>query len=93
MGVAPQAGASSSSGVAVGSRVVVSAALSKHFAKKGVVVKTKDKKCKVVFDGKDDAVSPEPYARTASCCAVYGRVSRTRSTWSSATTCSRSRPF
>ena len=51
-------------------RVVVSAALSKHYAKKGVVVKTKDKKCKVVFDGKDDAVSPEPDARTASCCAV-----------------------
>ena len=34
-----------------GSRVLVSDSISKHFSKKGVVVKAKGGKCKVVFDG------------------------------------------
>ena len=39
-----------------GSRVLVSDSLSKHYSKKGVVVKAKGGKCKVVFDGSSDAL-------------------------------------
>ena len=57
LGAKPTAAAGAGPQLEPGCRIMVVAPLSKHYQKKGVVVKIKDEKCKVVFDGaKDDKV-------------------------------------